>query len=308
MRTNSRHSGIRRRSQRRAAPLRPLVRLAILTSLLALPLASAAPTERATVAVSIHPYASLVRQIGGDALRIVQVLPSGASPHTFDPSPSQVTAVAGASLIVMNGGTDAWMRKIADAAAPRAPVFVVTDELTYTPIQGNEQGAGANPHVWLDPRLMVDLVPKLVDALVRLDPADAPTLRANGDALSASLRALDAHLESELAPLRGAPFVPFHDAWPYFARRYGLDLVASLEPAPGRDPSPRYVAAAVAKIRATGARAVFDEAQLNPRPAEVVAQSAGVDLVTLDPIGTDEQSYQQLMLANAATIKRALGP
>lgn len=262
----------------------------------------------ATVVVSIHPYASLVGQIAGDLVKVVQVLPSGASPHTFDPTPSQVTAVAGASLVVMNGGTDAWMRKIADAAAPRAPLFVVTDELDFVPIQGTDVGVAANPHVWLDPRLMAELVPKLVDALANVDPGDAAAFRNNGAALSASLTDLDAQLGAELASLKGAPFVPIHDAWPYFARRYGLDLVVSLEPTPGRDPSPRYVAEAVAKIRASGARAVFAEAQLSSRPAEVVARSAGVGLATLDPLGKDGQSYQQLMLANAATIRAALGP
>jgi len=281
--------------------------IALLPALLALPAASAQPA-RITVAVSIHPYASLVRQIAGDHANVVEVLPSGASPHTFDPAPSQVTAVAGASLVIMNGGTDAWMGRIAGAAAPAAPVFVVIERLAFTPVQGTDQGVAVNPHVWLDPSLMAKLVPQLVDALVTVDPADAAAFRENGATLAASLRDLDARLGASLAPLRGAAFVPFHDAWPYFARRYGLDLIVSLEPAPGRDPSPRYVAEAVAKIRRSGARAVFDEAQLSPRPAQVVAESAGVGLATLDPIGTDDQSYQELMLANAATVTQALTP
>jgi len=286
----------------RATPFGRLPR--VLLVLLALPVALARPV----VAVSIHPYASLVEQIVGSDATVVQVLPSGASPHTFDPTPSQVTAIAGSALVIMNGGVDEWMRKVAVSAAPKAPLFVVTERLSFTPIQGTEAGVAANPHVWLDPSLMVRLVPQLVGALTAVDPADAATFRANGAALVTSLQTLDGELSAELAPLEGVAFVPFHDAWPYFARHFGLDLVVSIEPAPGREPSPRYVADAIAKIRASGARAVFDEAQLSPRPAEVVAQAAGVRLATLDPVGRSDQTYQQLMRADVAIVKAALTP
>lgn len=260
---------------------------------------------RPLVVATLHPYADLVRQIVGDRVDVVQLLPSGASPHTFDPTPSQARAIAGAALVVMNGGVDAWATRLVASAAPGASVLVVTRVLPFEPIQGSD-AVGANPHVWLDPRLMVRLAPLLVQALSAADPADAATFRSNGAVLESSLQRLDADLERVLAPLRGAPFVPFHDAWPYFARRYGLDLIASIEPSPGREPSPRTIADAVATIRRMHAKAVFDERQLNPRPAQVVAEAAGVPLVTLDPLGDANESYQDLMRANATAIQRAL--
>ena len=257
------------------------------------------------IVASIHPYADLLQQIAGDRADVVQLLPSGASPHTFDPTPSQARAIAGAALVVINGGVDDWARRLVTAAAPRTPLMVVTEQLHYRPIQGGD-GASGNPHVWLDPSLMVQAVPLWVAALSRVDPADAATFRANGERLVTSLETLDRELAQALAPLAGAPFVPFHDAWPYFARHYGLDLVVSIEPSPGREPSPRYVADAVATIRRVDARAVFDERQLNPRPAQVVAAAAGVPLVTLDPLGGRTESYQQLMRANVAAVLGAL--
>lgn len=290
MRTRSRYGG---RSRRRLALVAAL--LGVLAS------AQAEPV----VVASLHPYADLLRQIVGDRASVVQLLPSGASPHTFDPTPSQARALAGASLVVMNGGIDDWARRLVAAAAPATPLFVVTERLSYTPIQGSD-GAAGNPHVWLDPSLMAAAVPLWVSALTQVDPADGQLFRHNGERLVASLRALDTALAAELAPLAGAPFVPFHDAWPYFARHFHLDLVASIEPSPGREPSPRYVAEAVATIRATGARAVFAERQLDPRPAQVVAEAAGVSLATLDPLGGAGESYQQLLEANVATIVKAL--
>lgn len=258
-----------------------------------------------SVVVSIHPYADLVTQIAGGKVDVHQLLPSGASPHTFDPTPSQARVLAGADLAVMNGGVDDWLRQLLRATAPGVPLVVVTERIPYQPIQGGA-GAGANPHVWLDPSLMEEAVPVLVSALSRIDPTDAALYRANGAAVRASLRTLDEELTAQLAPLRGAPFVPFHDAWPYFARHFGLDLVVTIEPSPGREPSPRYVADAVAAIRKSGAKAVFGERQLDPRPAQVVAEAAGVALATLDPIGDSDQSYQDMMRANVAIIVRTI--
>ncbi len=111
-----------------------------------------------------------------------------------------------------------------------------------------------------------------------------------------------------LRSIRGAAFVPFHDAWPHFAARYGLDLVVEIEPFPGREPGPRYVAQALELIRDSGAKAIFNEAQLNPRPAEVVAESAGVEIYTLDPLGgsAGKETYQELLRYNAGVLLEAL--
>lgn len=273
--------------------------------------------------MSIHPYASLVEQVVGDHADVVQLLPAGASPHSFDPTPTQATALAKADLIVMNGSVDGWLDRLIRSTAPTVPVLVALNELRFTPVAGEgadgegDDGAtghehehvGANPHVWLDPVLMAQLVPSIAVAMAQADPANADAYTANAAALSQRLLQLDADLQRELAPVRDAPFVPFHDAWPYFARRYGLDLVVTIEPFPGREPSARYVAETVATIRASGASVIFYEPQLGRRPAEVVAEAAGVRLAEIDPLGTDEQSYEDLLRANAATVLRALsGP
>lgn len=299
MRKSSQHASAAPAARRRA-----LLRLAL--AAVALTTVTCA-WARPSVVVSIHPYASLVSQIGGDRVTVTQLLPSGASPHTFDPTPSQARLLTGADLVVMNGGVDDWLRRLVRATAPAAPLVVMTERLAFDPIQGSD-GAGANPHIWLDPSLMAKAVPVLVQALSDVDPGDRAAFEANGASLAASLAALDRQLQAELAPLKGAPFVPFHDAWPYFARHFGLALIVSIEPSPGREPSPRFVAAAVADIRRSGARAVFGERQLDPRPAHVVAESAGVGLATLDPIGESGESYQDLMRANVAAVVHALAP
>jgi zinc transport system substrate-binding protein len=166
-----------------------------------------------------------------------------------------------------------------------------------------------NSHLWLDPVLMAQAVPLIAEALSEVDPENADAYVANAERLVAELEALDRELRETLAPLQGEAFVPFHDAWPYFARRYGLDLVVEIEPFPGREPSPAYLRYALGEIEASGARAIFTEPQLSRRPAEVVAESAGLPLYTMDPVGgtAETESYADLLRFNARVLLEALG-
>lgn len=306
--------------------------------------ASAWAQSGPTVVTSIHPYYALVQEIAGENAEVVRLLSPGASPHTFDPTPSDVARLSDADLVVMNGVIDEWLLDLVDASGVDVRVFEVVSELDFEPVEGEEHehaeeehaeeehsedehteeagedptGAegdhahdhgGFNPHVWLDPTLMAEAVPLIVRQLAELDPDNAATYEANGERLVAELNDLDSELSETLAPVEGAAFVPFHDAWPYFARRYGLDLVVEIEPAPGREPSPSYVAGALDLIEGSGARAIFSEVQLSPRPAEVVAESADLPLYILDPLGggAETESYAELMRYNASTIVEALG-
>lgn len=296
------------------------------------------------VVVSLHPHFDLVRQLTGDAAAVTRILPIGASPHTFDPTPRDVARLAEADLVVLNGGIDEWLRDLVAASGTDAEVVELLEVLEFEPVgeeaheeeahegeEGHEDAhaeaehseehgeereeahdhSGVNPHVWLDPLLMARAVPILVEALSEADPEDAETYAANGETLVQSLEALHAELAQTLAPVGDAPFVPFHDAWPYFVRRYGLNQVAVIEPAPGREPSPSYLGEVLGQLEASGATAIFNDVQLPARPAEVVAESAGVDLYTLDPEGggtSDAETYGDFMRNNAATIAEALAP
>jgi zinc transport system substrate-binding protein len=290
-------------------------RILALSLFLALGYAAARPN----VIVSIHPLFDLVRQIAGDDADVVRVLAPGASPHTFDPTPRDVARIASADLIVMNGGLDLWLRNLVEASGARAVVVElialhdVRDALAggfpdLVAVDAGGAVVGFNAHVWLDPLVMAAAVPDLARALADVDPAAAERYRARAAALVADLEALHDELAAALAPLAGAPFVPFHDAWPYFAARYGLDLIVEIEPFPGREPSPAYLRTALALIRGSGARVIFSEAQLERRPAEVVAAEAGVALAELDPLGglPGRERYQELLRWNAAVLLESL--
>ena len=306
MRTRSQVPPFRSRLGRRCAAL-------VVIALLGLALA------RPSVVVSIHPLFDIVREVAGDHADVVRVLPPGASPHTFDPTPRDVGRIVAADLVVFNGALDLWLRELVEASGSRASlVEVIADERvqavlrdTFPDLVAVDAGGavvGFNPHVWLDPLVMREAATLIAEALAAVAPAHADDFFANADRLREALLALDAELRATLAPVQGAAFVPFHDAWPYFAARYGLDLVVEIEPFPGREPSPAYLRYALDKIRDSGANAVFSEIQLNRRPAEVVADEAGVVLFELDPLGGlgGRERYAELLRANAAVILEAL--
>ena len=281
-------------------------------------------SQAQTIVVSLYPYVDLLQSVAGEEAQVEALLPAGASPHTFDPSPRDVAKLAEADLVVVNGILDEWMLDLLDASGSEVAVLnimeslddvEIIDEHTTDEHATDEQatdghGGGLNPHVWLDPVLMMEAAPLFAEKLGELEPDNAQTYTANAETLVNELNALNTELSELLEPVSGAAFVPFHDAWPYFAKRFELNLVVEIEPAPGREPSPAYIAEALELIKESGAKAVFSEVQLPARPAEVVAENANVALHFLDPIGGAEETrtYADLLRFNASVIADALAP
>lgn len=295
----------------------------VLHTVLLFVLAATAGAQQLTVVSTIHPYYDLVRQIGGEHVVSDRLLPIGASPHSFEPSPRDVIRIANADLVIHNGGTglDEWVLRLIDTSGTQATRLSIMDSISFNPLGASHHRHGSeedhahdeayiNPHIWLDVTIAMSAVQVIADALVELAPQHADEFTANAEALLTELAALDAQLIELLAPISGEPFVPFHDAWPYFAQRYNLNLLVEIEPFPGREPSPEYLLYALGEIAGSNAKAIFGERQLSPRPAEVVADEAGLPLYVLDPEGggnADVETYQELLRFNARVLLEALG-
>ena len=160
---------------------------------------------------------------------------------------------------------------------------------------------GEDPHWWLSPVLAARSLPPIAEAFAAVDPIHAEGYRIRARTAAEGLAALDAELAARLAPVRGSRFVSAHRAWVYFAERYGLVEAASIEPVPGREPSPRELKALVTEARRGGLGRLFTEPQFPPAAARVVAREAGLDLTLVDPIGgvPGRQTYPELMRFNA---------
>ena len=264
--------------------------------------------EKPLVAASIAPLADFARQVGGEHVQIIALVPPGASPHAYELTPSQVEQVSRARLLVLNGvGLEYWAEKLIQSA--NNPNLLVVDTSKGLEIlEGNNHDPGGNPHIWLDPRNAVVQVENVRDALAQADPVHADVYRANADRYVDRLLSLDREIAGEVAAWSSRQFIAFHPAWVYFAHRYGLVQAAAIEESPGREPSPAEVAQIIETARRIGARAIFAEPQFSPKAAQTIAEESGAQVLFLDPLGSslDDPSYVNLMRHNAAQMAKAL--
>jgi len=246
-----------------------------------------APSDgRIRVLATTTVFADLARNAGGDGVAVDNLVPKGADPHTFSPRPSDLRKVADADVIVMNGlGVDDWLTPLL-ASAKRADAIVVElgpdlPGATYL-AGGPGQAEGAvNPHLWLNVAYAETYVRRIGGALKAARPGDARAIDASTTVYLARLAILDASIRSRIAtiPAANRRVVSFHDAFPYYAAAYGLEIVGVAVEAPGQDPSAAQVSALIDTIRANGVKAVFSEAQFNPKTIEQIAQEAGARVV-----------------------------
>ena len=265
------------------------------------------------VVATLLPVEMMARELVGQDASVHTLVPPGASPHTFEPRPADMARLAGAGLVVrVGGGLDDWVLGLL-ASAPEASAELALLEVPGLELlPGGGGDATPDPHVWLDPLRVRDaLAPALADALADLAPPHAAAVRGRLADFQARRSALDAEIRRTLAPVPQRSYVPFHDAWRYFAARYDLEKVAVVQAFPGEEPTPRELARLVDAARAAGVGAVLVEPQLDPRTAAVIAREFSGATVVVDPNGDpadpERASYEALMRFNARAFRRALG-
>ncbi len=287
------------------------------------------------VAVSIFPLYDIAQRVAGERIEVVLVLPPGQSEHQYDPTPREMAALAGSDLGIAVGlELDGWVERIIEnAAGDDVEVVQLGPDLDPRPMAaptvGEEEGEhhdegeehegeeahhhhhhhGANdPHFWLDPVRMKDAVDLIVAAFSELDPEGADGFRARGDEVKASLDALHREIGERADGWTRRSIVTMHGSFGYYADRYDLTIAAIVEPFPGREPTPRYMAEVLEAVQATDAAALFSEPQLDPRPARVIAEQASIPLGELDPVGGSEgvDTYESLMTSNTEVLDRLL--
>ncbi len=283
----------------------------------------ASKPARPTVAVSIFPIFDVVRRVAGDRFEVLCVLPPGRTEHSYEPTPRELAVLAETDLAFAVGlGLDGWLQRVVTHAAVGARTVELGAALTprrFTPAEigvvgghdhdGHGHSHGAHdPHFWLDPLRMIEVVDPIVEALTALEPSAREALSRRGEEEKARLRELHAAIEASSRRWRRRDIVTFHGSFGYFAERYGLRVVAVVEPQPGREPTPRYVEEVVGVLRAQESAALFYEPQLDPRAARIVAREAGRAAHELDPLGGTEgrASYEALLLHDVAVLDEAL--
>jgi len=261
------------------------------------------------VIATLDLFADFARQVGGDRADVSALIPAGADPHTYEPTPSRVAKLAKADLVIVNGlGLEAALEDVIEENTPSStPIIELSQGLSVI----NDDHHDGNPHLWLDVQNAIAYVEHIRDALVEIDPAGTETYRANADSYLAELRTLDEEVTADIdsIPSDRRKLVTFHDAFPYLAQRYGLEVIGVVVASPGKEPSAKDVANLVDAIAAEEVPAVFKEPQFNARILELAADDAGAEVCTLYSGTLDKKvdTYVKLMRFNAKELVRCLG-
>lgn len=283
------------------------------------------------VTASIFPLADIVRQVGGQDVSVGVLLPPGASPHTFEPTPAQVREIASSGLVFLVGaGLDPWAERL--LAAGEGPATRVARLAAGLELAGSGCDHGCahdhhhghhhghdpqraapegNPHIWLDPVIVRDhIVPRVAGELASIDPSNATAYRDRALEFQARLTDLDGEIRAEIETWRLRSFIAFHPAWTYFAARYGLREAGIIRETPEREPTPENILRIIRAVEKEGIGTIFAEIQFPPAIAEAIASETGTVTAFLDPLGGDglpgRGDYPGLIRYNLGVMSRAM--
>jgi ABC-type Zn uptake system ZnuABC Zn-binding protein ZnuA len=300
-----------------------LLAVALIISML-LPTAPAfARDPKLKVVTSVAPHADLIREIAGDRIDLVQLIPDGTDSHTFEPRPSDAAVLHSADLIVLNGlHLETPTQRMADAnKLPDTPYLVLGDS-TIAPadylfdFSFPESKGDPNPHLWMNVAYAKNYAQLITTELVALDPDNADYYQANFATLAARMDQLDQAIFQavQTLPETNRKLLTYHDSWAYFGRRYGMQVIGAIQPNDFGEPSPREVAALIDQIRANNLPAIFGSEVYPSKVLEVIGRETGASYISSlrdddlpgEP-GTAQHTYLGMMLEDMHTMFGALG-
>jgi zinc transport system substrate-binding protein len=282
--------------------------------------ASFAAEKKLRVVTTFLPGFNVAANVAGDLAVVENLMAGNVSLHDFQLSPGELRKLNTADLVMLNGlGLETFLDRAVRSGGKdlQKKLVTLTDGLHRELIHGvhaharEEEGHdhGHDPHVWLDPMLMAHGVTNALRALQKADPANAEGYAKNAAGYLAKLHALDAELKEKLAPVKGVPFITYHNAFGYFVRRYGLNLAGVVERVPEIPPSTRERAELQKTIREKKVKALFAEPGGSSALAKSIAEDTGIKLGELDPLETgvlNKESYVEGMRKNAEALVKGL--
>ncbi|QIA27706.1 zinc ABC transporter substrate-binding protein [Thermaerobacter sp. PB12/4term] len=305
--------------------------------------------RKVRVVATFLPYAELARIVGGDRAEVHMLVPDGLDPHDWEPRPSDAMRIEQADLVIYNGaGLEPWLLRMLDRApadrparieavaglqllpAPKPALAAPQHEHDHDHDHGHDERhteghgdeghahdhdtGGVDPHIWLDPVLLQDVVKRLRDALSQLDPEGAQGYAQRAEALIADLARVDSSYRDTLSTCQQRQVLVTHGFYAYPAARYGLEQLPVMGVSPEAEPSPQTLARLADLARDRGIRTLFAETLVGRRVAETLAREAGLTVRVLNPMEglTPEQRAQGVTLfdlfeQNLQELKAGLG-
>lgn len=282
-----------------------------------------APKDKLVLA-SFHPMhvmaLNVLRDVPGIRVENMAGAQTGCL-HDYQLAPADRQRIDDAWVFVVNGG---GMEKFLDKVLAQDTGLKVVDASRGMELIRNAFGEGGhhhgeaahageeefNPHVWVSVSGAIEQVTRIADQFAALDTAHAALYRANADAYIRRLDILRTQMHAALDPFKGSGIITFHEAFPYFAREFGLEIAAVIEREPGSEPSAAELAKTIEIVRKHKVKALFAEPQYPAKAAETVAKETGIPVRILDPAvdgDADPDAYLRAMRSNLAVLREALG-
>jgi ABC-type Zn uptake system ZnuABC Zn-binding protein ZnuA len=302
-----------------------IARAAAVAVVLAAALGLTAPAQaELRVVAATTDLAAIAAAVGGDVVTVDTIVPAAVDPEAFEPRPGDLEKIRNAGLLVRVGlGYDYWLDKLVRQTGDKRLMRggeAYVDASTGIPLlevsgqsvtnEGGHAHGVANPHYWLDPENAKIVSLGVAEGLARVMPGERARIAANRERFVADLDRALAGWTAQLAPVAGVKLIAYHNSWPYFARRFRLDVIGFIEPKPGVAPSPAQLARLIAIGKKSTVRAVVHEPYEPEDASRFVAQKLGVPFVLLaTSVGSVPQAkdYLGLFDHNVGTLARALG-
>ena len=249
-----------------------------------------------TVAVSLQPYATLVKMLGGDRVNVVTLLPPGADPHNFEPKPAVIKAFSLAQVYFSDGsGLDkVWLPRFL-AANKDVKVIDISKNIEWMKSEHDDHEIHGHhhdedeidPHIWTSPYRVKFLAQNIYQALKQLDPEHEIFYMRQNHLAQDRLIALERKLNETVIglPSDRRSFIVFHPSYGYLAKDFKLKQYA-IE-VNGKEPKPRDLANLIKMGRKNGIKAVFVQPEFSKRAAETIAKDLGAVVVETDPLAAD---------------------
>lgn len=231
--------------------------------------------------------------------------PTAGCLHDYQLSPVQLASIENADVFVINGASmESFLDKVIKSY-PNLKIVTASDNIELL----KDKNGGENPHVWVSISKYIEQVENIKNGLVKIDSKNAEKYSQNAEKYIAKLESLDQKMKDELKDITKKDIVTFHEAFPYFAQEFGLNIVSVIEREPGTEPSPDELVDTIKQVKNSNVKVLFAEPQYSQNSAEVIAKETGAKVYTLDPAVTgepDKDSYINIMNKNLQVLKEAL--
>ena len=271
-------------------------------------------SEAPVVLASTTFLTDITRNIAGDRVKVESLLPIGADPHSYQPTPQDVAKIEQSKLLIINGAEyEHFLESLLENAGGERKIIEASSGLRLRTDAESEQGV--DPHLWLDPNNVIIYVENIREGLTHFDPDGAAIYQSNADAYVAKLEALDAWIDEQVSqiPPERRLLVTNHEALGYFAERYGFTVIGAVVPSVSSDASTSagQMAELIEQIKSSGTPAIFLDEVENPALAQQIADETGVKVVAdlhLESLtdGPPAATYINMMKHNVTQIVNAL--